>query len=175
MNEIPDLENVRQVLLTFPTTEDALNYLKKKLICTITSFFKKHGPLPSMVFFVTSDLYPEFILIPSIGLETPEGKTALKYTILDMCKDPKIIAAGMIVNGSAKILKNEKNDETQKNDFEDTQDIIMLIFSTPSNEEAITYYVNSETKTILGKTSFTNVQCGGKFSNFFELRKATMN
>ena len=51
----------------------------------------------------------------------------------------------------------------------------MLIFSTPSNEEAITYYVNSETKTILGKTSFTNVQCGGKFSNFFELRKATMN
>ena len=138
--------------------------------------FKASGFLMPVMFFMRGD---EAVIseIPKEFLEDYEGKTKLADLIKSICKQPDVIAGGIIIEAYAKSVK--KNDEMAKlllngeirvSELKEKEDIIMMIFSTPVEEETIAYYVNCENKTI-GEQFPSDGSISGTFSNFFDWNK----
>lgn len=139
--------------------------------------YKKDGHL-APVFFGLTTVGPFFQLIPR-DLLLPENKEKLAIIIKHICKDPAVIAAGVIIEAYGAQVKADSemaklilNGDIDMKDIKDKNDIIIMLFSTPEEEEFIAYFVDDKTKTITGK--FSEEQCkgySGVFSHFFTWNK----
>ena len=138
--------------------------------------FQASGFLTPVMFFLRGN---EAVVseIPSKYFKDYEGKTKLADIIKKICKQPDVIAGGIIIEAYGKAVK--QNDEMSKlllngdmrvSECKEKDDIIMMVFSTPEKEEAIAYYVDCENKTI-GKEFPSDGSFGGTFSNFFDWNK----
>ena len=138
--------------------------------------FQASGFLTPVMFFLRGN---EAVVseIPSKYFKDYEGKTKLADIIKKICKQPDVIAGGIIIEAYAKAVN--QNDEMSKlllngdirvSELKEKQDIILMVFSTPEKEEAIAYYVDCENKTI-GKKLPSDGSYGGTFSNFFDWNK----
>ena len=138
--------------------------------------FQSSGFLAPVMFFMRGD---EAVIseIPKEFLKNSEGKASLANLIKSICKQPNVIAGGIIIEAYAKSVK--KNDEMAKlllngeirvSECKEKDDIIMMVFSTPVEEEAIAYYVDCENKTV-GEKLPSDGSYGGTFSNFFDWNK----
>lgn len=139
--------------------------------------FTASGFLAPVMFFMRGN---EAVIseIPKEFLKDSEGKASLANLIKSICKQPDVIAGGIIIEAYAKSVK--KNDEMAKlllngeirvSELKEKDDIIMMIFSTPEKEETIAYYVNCENKTIGEQFAPEGSSAGGTFSNFFDWNK----
>jgi hypothetical protein len=138
--------------------------------------FKSHGCLTPVMFFMRGN---EAMIsqIPKEFLKDSEGKELLANLIRNICKQPDVIAGGIIIEAYAKVV--DKNDEMSKlllngdirvSELKEKDDIILMVFSTPEKEETIAYYVNCKNKTI-GKSLPSGSSIGGTFSEFFDWNK----
>jgi (p)ppGpp synthase/HD superfamily hydrolase len=138
--------------------------------------FKSDGFLTPIMFFM-KDNQAVVSEIPKQFLKDSEGKNKLADIIKNVCKQPNVIAGGIIIEAYAKSVK--KNDEMSKlllngsvrvSELKEKEDIIMMIFSTPVNEETIAYYVDCKNKTI-GEPLPSSGSADGIFSSFFDWNK----
>ena len=138
--------------------------------------FETSGFLTPVMFFLRGN---EAVIseIPSKYFKDYEGKTKLADIIKKICKQPDVIAGGIIIEAYGKEVK--QNDEMSKlllngdmrvSECKEKDDIIMMVFSTPEKEEAIAYYVDCKNKTV-GKKLPSDGSYGGTFSNFFDWNK----
>lgn len=138
--------------------------------------FKASGFLTPVMFFMRSN---EAVVsaIPKQFLNDYEGKESLADLIRSVCKQPDVIAGGIIIEAYAKAVN--KNDEMSKlllngsmrvSELKEKDDIIMMVFSTPEKEETIAFYVDCKNKTI-GEQFPSDGSIAGTFSNFFKLNK----
>ena len=138
--------------------------------------FQSSGFLTPIMFFLRGN---EGVVsqIPKELLENSEGKTKLADLIKSICKQPDVIAGGIIIEAYAKSVNQNNemsklllNGDMRVSECKEKDDIIMMVFSTPEKEEAIAYYVDCENKTI-GKEFPSDGSFGGTFSNFFDWNK----
>ena len=138
--------------------------------------FQASGFLTPVMFFLRGN---EAVVseIPSKYFKDYEGKTKLADIIKKICKQPDVIAGGIIIEAYGKAVN--QNDEMSKlllngdirvSELKEKQDIILMVFSTPEKEEAIAYYVDCKNKTV-GKKLPSDGSYGGTFSNFFDWNK----
>src|ERR1035437_6414434 len=115
--------------------------------------FQSSGFLVPIMFFMRGN-QAVISEIPKEFLKDSEGKTMLSDFIKNICKQPDIIAGGIIMEAYAKVVN--KNDEMSKlllncsirvSELKEKDDIIMMIFSTPEKEEAIADHVRIKVKT----------------------------
>ena len=155
-----------------------LNDFKEVLRLGMIGNFENDGFLIPIVFFLKGDM-PIFSQIPSEMLSTSDGKTLLASIIRRECQEPNVFAAGIIIEASAALM--EENDEEAKkvmngemnvSDMKNKQDVIMLFFSTPEEEESIIYSVDCENKKI-GELFGGEVmkQMSGRFTDLFKWNK----
>lgn len=139
--------------------------------------FKKSGFLVPVVFF----LFCKRSIIKKIPrnlLSNPEGKDHLANAIKHMCEDPRVTAAGIIIEANGAKIKGDNEllnsvliGNVKVSELKEKQDIIIMIFSTPEGEELISYVVNSSNKTIVEPFNDNKGSYDGKFSNFFGWNK----
>ena len=130
------------------------------------------------MFFLKDD-QPIISEIPNEYLASPAGKLGLAEIIRNVCREPDVKMAGIIIEAyGAKLDKYEANAEAilsgekQVRDLENKHDIIIMIVSTPEGEEAISYIVNPEAKTIGEEFTGEGLETmKGTFSNFFNWGK----
>jgi hypothetical protein len=139
--------------------------------------FEASGFLVPIMFFMRNNnaIVSE---IPKEFLEDSEGKESLANLIRSICKQPDVIAGGIIIEAYAKAVN--KNDEMSKlllngdirvSECKEKEDIIMMIFSTPVKEEAIAYYVDCKNKTVGEELAQDCDSFSGTFSEFFQWNK----
>jgi hypothetical protein len=82
-------------------------------------------------------------------------KKTVTAILTDICKNPSVIAAGIICEAyGAKISCDDKitdkllNGEISVSELDEKDDIIIMLFSTPINEEVIVYVVDVKNKSI---------------------------
>ena len=152
--------------------EDFKEVLNKGMI----SNFEKDGHLVPIFFYIKGN-QPFLTNIPNEFLSTPEGKHQLSNIIKNICVEPDVIAAGMVIEGyGAKMEKDNPLrelviDKTIKvSELSDNVYIIMLIFSTPEGDEMISYVVDVENKIVGDKWTGDSEpnSIGGIFSGFFK-------
>ena len=109
--------------------------------------FKRSGFLTPIMFFLRGN---EGVVsqIPKELLENSEGKTKLADLIKSICKQPDVIAGGIIIEAYAKSVNQNNemsklllNGDMRVSELKEKDDIIMMVFSTPEKEEAIADYV----------------------------------
>ena len=116
--------------------------------------FQSSGFLAPVMFFMRGD---EAVIseIPKEFLKNSEGKASLANLIKSICKQPNVIAGGIIIEAYAKSVK--KNDEMAKlllngeirvSECKEKDDIIMMVFSTPVKEEIFIYSVDIKNKKV---------------------------
>lgn len=152
-----------------------LNDLKEVLRLGMIENFKQCGYLAPIFFFYENG-EPVITMIPNELLENSGGKQILAALIRKICKKPTVLAAGIIIEANAAKLDNDDSELTKKvmngelkvSELEQSQDIILMIFSTPSKEEMISYVVDCEAKTVGESLSEGELDgIGGTFSHFF--------
>lgn len=136
--------------------------------------FEENGNLAPVMFFYKAD-EPAISLIPPEFLSTSEGKQMLSSLLKSICREPDVIAAGIIIEAygakmhqDSELAKLVESGAMKISELKEKQDIIVMIFSTPEGEECIAYEVEPKTKTV-GRM-FTDSEAtnyGGTFSNFF--------
>jgi hypothetical protein len=151
---------------------------KETLKNSMIENFKKDGCLTPILFFL-EDNVPVINQIPSYLLSSQEGKHVLGNIMRRLCQEPNVFAAGIIMEAwGAKLDKDDEiskslmNGDIRVRDLDNKQDIIMMIFSTPEGEEAISYIVDCKNKTI--GEPFTGEEMdnmAGNFANFFNWTK----
>jgi len=157
-------------------TVNTINELKKHMVDTMLSNFKKFGNLAPILFFMVKNEL-NVGLIPSEMLSTHENKEALALAIKRMCKNNAIQCVGIIMEAWAKNIGDDElsklliNGNMRVSECKEKQEIILMIFSTPDKEEFISYIVEPKTKCVLHLYHSGENTNGGTFSNFFELRK----
>jgi hypothetical protein len=135
--------------------------------------FQSSGFLVPVMFFMGGN---EAVVseIPKELLKDYEGKALLADMIKKICRQPDVIAGGIIIEAYAKSVS--QNDEISKlllngdiriSELKEKDEIILMVFSTPEKEEAIAYYVDCLNKTI-GKELPKCNSAGGTFSGFFD-------
>jgi len=159
-------------------TSNKLNEFKEILIKGMVENFKRDGYLTPLLFFYKNG-EPIGGEIPSELLASPEGKNFLAGIIRTVCREPNVLAAGIIMEANGAKIDNDtemaklvKNGNVRVSELKESQDIIVLLFSTPEKEELIAYTVNLENKTVgelFGGEELKGM--GGIFSNFFTWNK----
>lgn len=140
--------------------------------------FERDGCLLPIMFFL-KDGMPVIGEIPFELLETPERKDILAGTIRKICQQPNVLAAGLIIEASGVKMDDDsemanlvKNGSVRISELKESQDIIVMVFSTPEGEELIAYCVDIKNKTVGEMFSGEETKgMGGIFSNFFSWTK----
>jgi hypothetical protein len=142
--------------------------------------FKKNGFLVPVIFFLFCG---RSIIekIPQNLLSSPEGKDHLANAIKHMCEDPRVTAAGIIIEANAAKIKADNelinsifNGDVKVSELKEKKDIIIMVFSTFEGEEMISYVVDSSNKIIVepfNDNDDNKGSYGGRFSNFFSWNK----
>ena len=138
--------------------------------------YKRDGHLlPVFITFTT-----EKILITPIPRDQlkPENKQALADTIKNTCKNPLILASVVILEAygaqakpDSKILDQIIKGEIDMSDIKDKHDIIIMLFSSPEEEEFLAYYVEDKTKTVGERFCEDGTHFEGIFSHLFGWNK----
>lgn len=139
--------------------------------------FMNNGHLVPVVFFYMKD-QPYITQIPNDMLKSTAGKVALAGNIQEICKNPDILACGIIIeaygakiNADSEDAKKVLDGVVRVSELDEKQDIIIMMFCTPEKEETITYLVDCKNKTV-GEEFLQGADgMTGIFGNFFELRK----
>jgi len=139
--------------------------------------FEKDGCLVP-IFFFYKDGIPVIGEIPGELLDSPEGKNMLAGVIRNVCQQPNVLAAGLIIEASgakmdddSDLAKLVKNGDVRISELKESQDIIIMVFSTPETEEFIAYCVDTDKKTVGEKFAEQTDKFNGIFSNFFTWNK----
>ena len=159
-----------------------LDEFKETLHQGMIKNFENDGYLTPVVFFFI-DEKPIISEIPNELLNTPDGKIILANSIRLTCSDPNTKAGGMIIEAYGAKIDNNTQEATdilkgkkRVSELNNKQDIIIMIFSTPDSEEMISYIVDPNTKTIMGKFIGKNAdEIAGTFSSFFDWKKMKEN
>lgn len=169
--------------MTNNSTKDYKSEFKASMLKGMKAGFERDGYLVPIAFFLHQSLFdgkpPIPTLIPIDGnlLADYETKSRLSFAMHNMCKNPLIIAAGLILE--ANCAKFYKNDELAKlvisgairiSELKDKNDIILMMFSTPVSEELFIYDVDVKNKIVGERYSETN-EFTGIFTNFFGWNK----
>ena len=159
-------------------TSIKLNEFKETLIEGMVENFKRDGFLTPLLFFY-KDGEPIIGEIPFELLESPDGKNLLAGIIRTICQEPNVLAAGIIMEANGAKIENDtemaklvKNGNVKISELKESQDIIVLMFSTPEDEALIAYTVDCKNKTVnelFGGEEMKKI--GGIFSNFFTWNK----
>lgn len=156
------------------TKNKKLNSLKKVLHDGMLENFKRDGYLAPTLFFFKDD-EPSIALIPQELLSSVDGKNKLADIIKKICKEPTVIAAGIIIEAHmTKVLPNTEMEKSLMNgsvrvsQLKEKQDIILMHFSTPVGEEMISYVVDYENKTVGERFGADAKNAVGIFTKFFE-------
>ena len=143
---------------------------------TMLENYKRDGHL-SPVFITFSN---EKILITPIPRDQlkPENKQALATTIKNTCKNPLILASVVIIEAygaqvkpDSEVINKIMKGEIDMSDIEDKNDIIIMIFSSPEEEEFIAYYVDDKTKIVGERFCEEGDNFEGLFSHLFAWNK----
>ena len=144
--------------------------------------YETDGEITPILFFL-KDGKPHFVMIPPELFASPEGKYTIAQIIKNICVQPNVIAAGMIIEAFGAVIDNtHENAEDiisgnkKISEIDERKDIIAMVFSTPESEELIAYEVNEVTKEVgeqFGKNEdgTTNGGLSGLFSGFFNWNK----
>ena len=142
--------------------------------------FTMAGYLSPIMFFY-KDGKPIISEIPNEYLATQVGKQGLAQIIRKICSEPNVEMAGIIIEAyGAKLNKDDNSEEAKAvlsgekrvSDLEDKEDIIIMIVSTPEGEEAISYIVDPDAKTVGEEFLGDGLEkMMGTFSNFFNWNK----
>ena len=158
-------------------TNKKLNDFKETMKNGMIENFKIHGFLTPVMFFLING-QPVISTIPGELLEDYEGKTILSNMIKRICKDPNVIAGGIIIEANAakvdadsELSKLLLNGDLRVSELKEKQDIIMMVFSTPEKEEMIAYHVDCKNKTVGEPLASNYDSFGGTFSEFFNWNK----
>ena len=164
------------------TTTTLLETIKEGLYQKMIENFENDGELTPFAYFVVNDEDKTKLIFLMIedGLSTPENKELLGLKIKEMCRNPLVIAAGMVIEAytiSAKMddpadmaLMDLIGDKIVNiRDLPERKDAILMIFATPVSQESIMHIVDVENKKIKEKIDGSDI--GGTFSNFFEFNK----
>jgi hypothetical protein len=169
--------------MTSNNTKDFKSEFKASMLKGMQLNFEKDGYLAPIAFFLHQSPIegnpPVPTIIPIDGnlLSDYETKSRLSFAMHSMCKNPMIIAAGLILE--ANCAKFDNNDELGKlvasgairvSELKDKNDVILMIFSTPVNEEMFMYNVDVKNKTVGERYPESN-QFTGLFTNFFGWNK----
>ena len=139
--------------------------------------FKTDGSLTPIMFFMKDD-QPIITQIPNEYLINAESKNKLGEIVRKLTQEPDTKVAGIIIEAYGAKIDNKKDPKTAKSlingdvrvsELDERQDIIVMIFSTPYNEEMISYVVDPKTKTV-GESFNDNNDADafmGTFSHFF--------
>ena len=155
---------------------EKIQWFKKFMHDTMLENYKRDGHL-SPVFITFSN---EKILITPIPRDQlkPENKQALATTIKNTCKNPLILASVVIIEAygaqvkpDSEVINKIMNGEIDMSDIEDKHDIIIMLFSSPEEEEFIAYYVNDKTKTVGKRFCEEGDNFEGLFSHLFAWNK----
>lgn len=154
----------------FAEIEEFKNAMKEGMIKN----FETDGYITPVLFFINNGEL-KISQIPNYLLMTDDGKDYLSSKIKSMCALPSIQAAGIIIEAWGAKLEADSDDakallnnEINVSELNEKQDIIMLIFSTPTKSESIAYTVDCENKKILGDFCDEAKLVGGRFANFFQ-------
>lgn len=155
---------------------EKIQWFKETMHNSMLVNYKRDGHLaPVFIIFTT-----EKILITPIprDLLKPENKQTLAAGIKNTCKNPLILASVVImeaygaqVEPDSEVIEQIKRGEIDMSDIEDKQDIIIMLFSSPEEEEFIAYYVDDTTKTIGKKFCEDGSNFEGLFSHLFAWNK----
>lgn len=156
-----------------------LNEFKEFMRDCMIHNFENDGYLTPIFYFFRKG-QPMLGMIPSEVLSSHEGKQQLATMIRNVCQDPTVIAAGIIIEAyGAKFENNNplsklvQNGDLRVSELKEKQDIIVMIFSTPEKDEIITYSVDCKNKKVGEQFAEPNFIGGfaGIFSNFFDRRE----
>jgi hypothetical protein len=147
---------------------------KESLRNAMIKNFERDGFLAPVMFFYKGNT-PMIGQIPFELLENPTGKDILAGIIRITCQEPDVLAAGIIMEANgAKVDVDTENaeklisGELSVADYKDKQDLIVMVFSTPEEEEMFAYEVNCENKTVGELFSGESLKhFSGTFANFF--------
>jgi hypothetical protein len=136
--------------------------------------FERDGFLAPVVFFYKGNS-PMIGQIPFELLENSGGKDVLAGIIRLTCQEPDVFAAGIIMEANgAKVDVGTENAEKLLSgemsvaDYKNKQDLIVMVFSTPEDEEMFAYEVDCENKTVGELFSGEALRhFTGTFANFF--------
>jgi len=153
---------------------EKLNTFKESMRKSMIMAFERDGYLTPLMFFYKGN-FPMIGQIPFELLENPDGKDILAGIIRNVCQEPDVFAAGIIMEANgAKVDVDTENAEKLISgelsiaDYENKQDLIVMVFSTPEDEEMFAYEVNCENKTVGELFSGEALKhFSGTFSNFF--------
>jgi len=150
---------------------------KESLRLGMIDNFKRDGHLAPVLFILKSG-NPDVVVIPRHMLENKEAKSHLAQTIKRIAEIDDVEAIGIILEAYARSGKNDEmsklllNGNLTLSEIKDKDDAIVMIFSTPEEEEMIGYSVDIAKKAVLGRfPQMKGLDAGGLFGNFFELRK----
>lgn len=136
--------------------------------------FKRDGYLAPTLFFL-KDNQPSVALIPQELLSSVEGKNKLADIIRKICKEPTVLAAGIIIEAhitkvlpNTEKLKNLLDGTVRVSELKEKQDIILMHFSTPVGEEMISYVVDYKNKTVGESMNYDASGAVGIFAGFFD-------
>jgi len=156
---------------------ERVQIFKEAMHISMVKNYEKDGHL-APVFFGLTTQGPIFQVIPR-ELLIPENKEKLAIIIKQICKNPLVVAAGLILEAYGAMIHKDSemaklvlNGDMDMKDIKDKHDIIIMLFSTPEEEEFIAYFVDEKRKAITGK--FSEEQCkdySGTFSHFFNWNK----
>ncbi len=140
--------------------------------------FEHDGYLTPILFFF-KDGQPIIGMIPPEMLNDYNGKEMLASIIKKTCQEPNVFAAGIIMEAyGAKVEENSPNKdkiisgEIRVSELDEKQDIIVMLFSTPENEELIVYEVDCDNKKVGNLFNDEEMkQFSGLFTNFFSWNK----
>lgn len=155
---------------------EKIQWFKKLMHDNMLTNYKRDGYI--MPVFITFST--EKILITPIPRELlmPENKPVLANTIKRTCKNPLILASVVIIEAygaqvapDSEIIEQMNRGEIDMSDIKEKRDIIVMIFSSPEEEEFIAYYVDDETKTVGERFCEEGTNFEGLFSHLFAWNK----
>ena len=155
---------------------EKIQWFKKFMLESMIENYKRDGHLsPVFITFTT-----EKILITPIPRDMlkPENKLELATTIKNTCKNSLILASVVIleaygaqVEPDSEVINQIIRGEIDMSDIEDKRDIIIMLFSSPEEEEFLAYYVNDKTKTVGERFCEDGTHFEGMFSHLFAWNK----
>ena len=155
---------------------EKIQWFKEAMHLSMIANYKRDGHLaPVFITFTT-----EKILITPIprDLLKPENKQALAASIKNVCKNPLILASVVIIEAygaqvdpKSEVINQIMKGEIDMSDIDDKKDIIIMIFSSPEEEEFIAYYVDDKTKSVGERFCEEGDNFEGLFSHLFAWNK----
>jgi len=155
--------------------ENNLTNFKEMMRLGMIENFKEFGFIEPVLFFYKDG--EQFIMeIPHDLLKDCESKLVLADVIKSICQEPNVFAVGIIIEANCakldeigdELSEQVLNGKVKISQLKEKQKIIVMMFSTPEDEEMFVYKVNSKKKTVdamFGEEKLKGIQ--GIFSNFF--------